>query len=217
MIERHIHSLCIEDPGTEEPAATRERLGAGLPRGAARRMTQLGLLLGSAFEKVRPGPEDTIVYASTYAESRALEDYLASFPTPSPTLFQSSIHPSAVQQALIVRNQPVSQLFPLTGRGQLVAHAVQAALLSGSACVILCGGEERGTWTREHGMASSESFAFALALTRDNVDSLGTLALEPGADPDGDFTLPQFFAALRSGSPLRQQAAPGLTLTLTWH
>jgi hypothetical protein len=217
MIERHIQALQIEDPGPEEPDATRERLGASLPRGAARRMTQLGLLMGGVLETVRPGPEDTIVYASTYAESRALEDYLASFPTPSPTLFQTSIHPSAVQQALIARRQPVRQLFPLTGRAQLVAHAAQAALLSGSPCVILCGGEERGTWTRENDMASSESFAFALALTRERAGSLGTLGLEPGAGLGGEFTLPQFFAALRGRRPVREPAAPGLTLTLAWH
>jgi hypothetical protein len=180
-------------------------------------MTQLGLLLGSAFETVKPRPGDTIVYASTYAESRALEDYLASFPTPSPTLFQSSIHPSAVQQALIARRQPVRQLFPLTGRMQLVAHAVLAALFASSQCVILCGGEERGTWTRDRGMASSQSFAFALALTADETGSLGKLGLEPGADPGGEFTLPQFFAALRNRSPLREPVAPGLTLRLTWN
>ena len=93
-------------------------------------MTQLGLLMGGVLDPLRPGEEDGLVYASSYGESRALHDYLASFPTASPTLFQTSIHPSAVQQVLIARQQPVRELFPLGGRAQLVAHAAQAALLS---------------------------------------------------------------------------------------
>jgi len=217
MIERQIHALATEDPGTEDLGATRERLGGRFPRGATRRMTQLGLLLGSALEAVQPGPADSIVYASCFAESHALEEYLASFPTPSPTLFQTSIHPSAVQQALIARQQPVCLLVPLTGDRQLVAHAVQAALLSGSPRAILCGGEERGTWSRARDFASPEGFAFAMALTRERTGALGTLGLGPCADPCGECTLPHFFAALRNRSPLRWATATGMTLSLTWH
>jgi hypothetical protein len=216
VIERHIHLLRIEDPGFEEPAATRDRLRSLYPRGAARRMTQLGMLLGSAFDGIDPGGEDAIVYASSYAENRALEEYLASFPSVSPTLFQTSIHPSAVQQAMIGRRQAVGQFFPLTGRAQLVAHAVQTALLVPGRRVVLCGGEERGTWSRAHDIASDRSFAFAVALSSEPAGSLGTLGLESSEAPDGALSLPDFFAALRDRRSLLHAAAPGLTLSLTW-
>src|SRR5690349_16951016 len=146
MLERYVHALSLADIGDEEPAATRERLKDRFPRGATRRMTQLGLLIGAALEELAPQSDDAVVYASAYAETRALENYLDSFPAASPTLFQTSIHPSAVQQELIGRQHPVNEFFPLTGRAHLVAHAVQAALLCDAPRVLLCGGEERGTW-----------------------------------------------------------------------
>lgn len=179
-------------------------------------MTQLGLLLGHVLGKLAPGENDTLVYASVYAESRALEDYLVSFPAASPTLFQTSIHPSAVQQALIARQQPVRQFFPHTGRAQLVAHALQSALLATTPRSILCGGEERGTWLREHGAASDSSFAFALALTTESTGALGTLSLAPSERDEGELTLPDFFAALAERRSLHQPVAPGLLLRLNW-
>lgn len=217
MIERHLHAVRIENPGLEEPAATRERLRELFPRGATRRMTQLGLLLGSVLDGIKLTADDTLVYASAYAESQALEDYLTSFPSASPTLFQTSIHPSAVQQVLIARQQPLPQFFPLTGHRQLAAHAVQAALLAATPRVLLCGGEERGTWLVECGVASLESFAFAVVLSNDPAGALGTLRLTANDEPDSALTLPEFFTLLRERRPLHQAAAPGLTLDLAWH
>src|SRR6187549_1436217 len=101
MLESYLHALSLADAGDEDLATTRERLKERFPRGATRRMTQLGLLVGAALEEFSPQPDDALVYASAYAETRALEGYLESFPAASPTLFQTSIHPSAVQQALI--------------------------------------------------------------------------------------------------------------------
>src|SRR5690606_36664627 len=98
MIERWIKALHLEDAGTESADATRERLRDVFPRSSARRMTRLGMMLGSTLAPLKIESGDTLVYSSMYAETRALEDYLASFPSASPTLFQTSIHPSAVQQ-----------------------------------------------------------------------------------------------------------------------
>src|SRR3954469_10215370 len=154
MLERYIHGLSVADIGDEDHAATRERLKGRFPRGATRRMTQLGLIIGAAIEELGPRADDAVVYASAYAETRALEGYLDSFPSASPTLFQTSIHPSAVQQALIGRQQAVNEFFPLTGRAHLVAHAVQTAFLSPASRVVVCGGEERGTWLLEQKAAS---------------------------------------------------------------
>lgn len=218
MPERYLQALSVADVGLEEPAVTRERLKERFPRGATRRMTQLGLLVGAALEDLAPRPEDAVVYASAYAETRALEGYLDSFPGASPTLFQTSIHPSAVQQALIARQQPVEEFFPLTGRAHLVAHAMQAALLCPASRVLLCGGEERGTWLLERKAASDRSFAFALALTRAPAGALARVSLE-SCGPElavSELTLPQFFDALRDRRALEGVAAPGLRLQLMW-
>jgi len=218
MLERYLQALSVTDAGLEEPGATRERLKDRFPRGATRRMTQLGMLVGAALEDLGPAAEDAVVYASAYAETRALEGYLDSFPSASPTLFQTSIHPSAVQQALIGRQLPVREFFPLTGRLHLPAHAVQAALLSPAARVLLCGGEERGTWLLERKAASDRTFAFALALGRQPEGALARVAIE-GVDPAapaGAFTLTEFFDALRARRALDLIAAPGLRLEVQW-
>ena len=216
MLERYLQALSLADPGLEEPAATRERLRERFPRGATRRMTQLGLLVGVALDDLEPRADDAVVYASSYAETRALEAYLESFPTASPTLFQTSIHPSAVQQALITRQHPVGEFFPLTGRRHLVAQALQTAMLSPAPRVLVCGGEERGTWLLEKGYASARTFAFAFALTAEPEGALARLSLGPAAGPAGGLALEPFFDALAARQTLDVVAAPGLRLTLTW-
>lgn len=216
MPERYLQALSVTDPGLEEPAATRERVKDRFPRNATRRMTQLGLLVGAALDELGPRPDDAIVYASSYAESQALEAYLDSFPTPSPTMFQTSIHPSAVQQAMIARQQPVREFFPLTGRAHLAAQAVQAALLADSPRVLLCGGEERGTWLLEKNSASARTWAFALALTRDPENALATVALEPAEGTNEGLSLEAWFDALVARRAVDAIAAPGLRLKVTW-
>ena len=218
MPELFLHTLSLADAGDENLAGTRERLKDRFPRGATRRMTQLGLLVGAALDEVSPRPDDAVVYASGFAETGALEGYLDSFPTASPTLFQTSIHPSAVQQALINRQHAVGEFFPLTGRAHLVAHAMQAALLATAPRVIVCGGEERGSWLLEHRAASDRSFAFALALGPGASGALARVSLTAAAESDasGTLALPEFFDALRARRSLDLVAAPGLRLNFTW-
>jgi hypothetical protein len=216
MLERYLHALSLADPGEEDPAATRERLRERFPKGATRRMTQLGLLVGAALDDMVPRVDDAIVYATAYGESRALEAYLDSFPAASPTLFQTSIHPSAVQQAMITRQHPVAEFFPLTGRGHLVAQALQTALLSAASRVLVCGGEERGTWLLARGVASARTFAFAFALATEPAGALACLSLAPHAGAAGEFPLPAFFAALTGRQTLDRIVGPGLRLTLDW-
>lgn len=218
MIERYLSAVSVADASAEDLAGTRERLKDRFPRGSTRRMTQLGLLVGAALDDLGLQTDDAVVYASAYAESRALEAYLESFPSASPTLFQTSIHPSAVQQALINRQHPIGEFFPLTGRAHLVGHAVQVALLSPARRVLLCGGEEKGTWLLDNKVASDRAFAFALALTKDSTDAIGRVSLvsksDPGATPE--FSLPDFFDALVARRPLDCAASPGLGLVLQW-
>jgi hypothetical protein len=218
MLERHLHALSLAEADHEDLAATRERLKDQFPRGATRRMTQLGLLVGTALEELKPGADDALVYASAYAETRALEGFLESFPTASPTLFQTSIHPSAVQQALITRQHPIGEFFPLTGRAHLVAHAFQTALLAVAPRVIVCGGEERGTWLLEQNAASDRTFAFALSLGSSPDGAMARVRLDtaPADAVAREFTLPEFFDALRLRRSIDCVAAPGLQLNLDW-
>ncbi len=216
MLERRIQAIATDDAGGESPPETRERLRGEFPPGGSRRMTTLGLLVGSALGRLRPEPADAIVYASAYAESGALEGFIDSFPTPSPTLFQTSIQPSAVQQFLIGRQLPVGEFLPLSGGPLLGFHALRAAFLSDAPRVLLCGGEERGTWLLDHGLASDRTFAFALALAgADAPAGVGSVRLAR-ADGRGDLCVAALFDLLHRRSPFSGPIAPGWRLELEW-
>ncbi len=217
MIERFIHHLRVELPPVEEAAAgARIRLADKFPRTALRRMTHLGLLAGSALDGAPLGPDDALVYASTFAETRALEDFLTSFPAASPLLFQTSIHPGGIQQVLIGRQQPIARLWPLAGCRRLVEQALLTALLEPAARVALLGGEERGSWMLEQGVASARAFAFAIILTRDPENASGRLAFAPGSQADESCpTLENFALSLAARQPLAWHGANG-RWTLEW-
>jgi hypothetical protein len=216
MLERHIQALVTDDATGEAPAATRERLKGNFPAGATRRMTNLGMLVGSALARMVPGEDDSVVYATGYAESCALEGFLDSFPTPSPTLFQTSIHPSAVQQLMIGRQQPLRELMPISGGPLIAFHALRATLLSPASRSILCGGEERGSWLLEHGLASDRTFAFAMALTvEETANAAGRVRISRDGG-DGRLSLPPFFDLAHARKPFDGMIAPGWRMALEW-
>ena len=212
MTERFIHHLKVELPAPDEIAAgARVRLADKFQRNALRRMTHLGLLVGSVLEGAPLGPEDALVYATTFAETRALEDFLLSFPAASPLLFQTSIHPGGVQQVLIGRQQPIARLWPLAGRTRLVEQALVTALLEPASKVALVGGEERGTWMLEHEMAAARPFAFAAVLTRDPAGAVARVKLdrEEGGSDEACPSLENFALALAERRPLSWRGAGG--------
>ena len=223
MLERILLRLHTDDAGVEEPSITRDRLKAGFPLGTTRRMTQLGLMVGTALDRVEAGPADSVTYASTFGETRALEGYLDSYPGASPTLFQTSIHPSAVQQGRVVRQGALREFFPVAGGEHLVLSALLVALLEPSGQSIFCGGEERGTWLRERGLGSPRSFGFAVALGR-KVGAgvpLGRLRLieaEGGREDDsgGTLSLCDWFDLLHGRHSYAGAVGPGWRLELTW-
>ena len=218
MIERFIHHVRVELPPVEESAAgARVRLADKFPRTALRRMTHLGLLVGSVLEGASLGPEDALVYASTFGETRALEDFLHSFPAASPLLFQASVHPGGVQQVLIGRQQSLARLWPLASLTRLVELALTTALLEPARQVALVGGEERGTWMRDHGMAAERSFAFALLLSREASGAIGRVSLDPGlaASAINCPALENFAGALAGRHPLHWQGGDG-AWSVTW-
>jgi hypothetical protein len=184
MIERFVHFAKVDLPAAGEDAAqARVRLADRFPRGATRRMTHLGMMLGAAADGLQIQADDAVVYVTSYGETRSLEDYLRSFPTPSPLLFQSSIHPSGAQQVLIGRQQPVARLWPVAARERAVEQGLLGVLLEPASRVVLLGGEERGTWLLERGVASDRSFAFALLATNSSANALGRIAFSPGPAP----------------------------------
>jgi len=212
MLERHIQFMRVERPDpSETAAAARARLADRFPRPTLRRMTHLGLLVGTALDGVELGADDAVVYASTFAETRALEDFLASFPAASPLLFQTSIHPSAIQQVLIGRQQPVRRFWPVTGRRRLVESALLAALMEPAPRVVLAGGEERGSWMLEQNMASDQAFAFGLVLATDPTGARGRVRFQPD-DSAPDATCPTLLAlaeAVARQEALRWRGAGG--------
>ncbi len=217
MIERYIHHLRVELPAAAETAVeARLRLAEKFPRTALRRMTHLGLLIGSTLDGAPLGPEDALVFASTYAETRALEEFLASFPAASPLLFQTSIHPGGVQQVLIGRQQPIARLWPLAGRTRVVEQALLTALLEPAPRVALVGGEERGTWMLERGMASATSFAFAAILTHEPAGAVGHVAFAPGAQTDDACPSLEHFARILAGRSALNWRGAGGAWTLEW-
>lgn len=219
MLERHIQFVRVEQPPSpaETTAGARVRLGAKFPRTSLRRMTHLGLLTGAAIDGLELRPDDAVIYASTYAETQALEDYLTSFPAASPLLFQTSIHPSAVQQILIGRQQAVGRFWPMAGRARLVESALLGALLEPAPRVLVLGGEERGRWLLEQNAASDRAFAFGLLLARESEGAIGRVRFVPdGNSPDGPVpALGAFADALAGRQPLAWTGAGG-NWGLTW-
>jgi hypothetical protein len=217
MIERFLHHVRVELPDPAETAVgARVRLADRFPRTALRRMTHLGLLVGSTLDGVPLGPDDAVVFATTYAETRALEDFLVSFPAASPLLFQTSIHPGAVQQVLIGRQQPVARLWPLAGRTRLVEQALLTALLEPAARVAVVGGEECGTWMLEQGMASARAFAFAAWLTREPAGASGRVVFVPGSTAEDPGPALEEFAQALTDRRALGWAGSGGTWELEW-
>jgi len=211
MLERHIQHVRVERPDPAETAAeARVRLGGKFARTALRRMTHPGLLAGSALDGLALQADDAVVYASMYAETRALEDYLASFPAASPLLFQASIHPSALQQVMIGRQQPIRRFWPMTGP-RLVEAALLTALIDPAPRVALVAAEERGTWLLEHRAAGGRPFAFAVLLVSEAAGSSGRISFQPAEDSTDEPvpTLEGFADALAERRPLGWRGAGG--------
>lgn len=216
MLERYITRLATDDGSLEESAVTRERLKSRFAPGATRRMTLLGMLVGSVLEGFSIQEADTLVYASAFGESRALEAYLDSFPEASPTLFQTSIHPSGVQQGLVGRQRSIHQLFPHAGGRALPSCALRTAFLATSNRVILCGGEERASWMTERGVASDRTFAYALALSSaPGASVLGKIQLSTSVE-QGQLSHLEWFALLCGRRPFAGAISGGVGMRLTW-
>ena len=216
MLERTILKACVLRSGAEQPAVLRERLKGVFPPGASRRMTLLGMLVGSAIARASPEPVEAVVYSSAFGESLSLEAYLRSYPCPSPTLFQSSIHPSAFQQQHILAQRSVARAVPLAGGPELVLQSALACAVAPEGRLLWCGGEERGSWLRELGIAADESFAFAMLLgLASDPSPIGRLRLE-ASPASGSLSLGSWARMLDERVAWSGPAGEGWTLHLEW-
>jgi hypothetical protein len=220
MLERYFSCVGTDDAGSEDAASIRARLRDGFTPAFGRRATILGLLIGGVLRKALDRNCEAIVYASAYGETRTLADFLDSFPHASPTLFQTSVHPSAVQQVMIDRQQPVREYIPLAGGRCLAARALVTAILAPAERVVLCGGEERGSWMTEYQMASDRSFAFALALQRSrDASTQGRIRLLPIVESNAatdPISFPAWFELLHGRRNFSGPVSAEWQLELEW-
>lgn len=202
MPELFVHACrLVRIPEQEEPAERfvaelREQLGPRLTR----RMSLLGLSLTAALRDHSFADDPTLVYTTTFTEAQALEKYIDSFPHASPLLFQMSIHPGGIEQAMIARQQAVTEFFPLAGDRGIITQSLRTAFLSTRSRTIWTGGEECGDWLVEANCASDQTFAWALALSDQSEGAEARIGWEIEAGGGNPLTMDtcQFFAALEA-------------------
>lgn len=190
-----------------------------LPRAQGRRMNPLGLALDLALEGDLPGANEPLVYISRHATLRAVEDFLKSFPHPSPLSFQNAIHPAGIEQCLVAKHASMGELIPVADDNLSgVAAALRATFHAPGRVRRFVGGEERGTWLRELGAAAGETYAFAITLTDDEEPgTLGTISRDASSEEnESPLTSLAFANAIAERKPLNF-GLPGFgRFVLTW-
>ena len=199
-----IEAVEFIDGGCDRAEEARVTFKSHFPGRSARRMTHLGMMVGVCLQKVGIARETPIVFASTFAESASLERFIDSFPEASPAMFQSSIHPSSVEQALIPNKQAIDRFYPITSDRNLSGQILESAFLLAENEITLLGGEEAGSWLCEQRLASCQAFAFGMKLKRGG-EGLGTVSLDRSSSIEGAAcpSFPEFARALGERHNLR--------------
>lgn len=180
MNSRAITFAAARPPVQTLPEDERKALRQNFKPLVARRLTALPLLIGELTKGAPTSPDDEWIFASEFGGAISLENFLASFPTPSPTHFQNSIQPGPLDLVNVSHRQPARQLTPLIGGETLLAEALLTALISPARVVHLVGGEEFGEWSSSHDLGSTMTFAYYLRLELSPPDALGELTFTPG-------------------------------------
>lgn len=162
MHKRYIQSFQSLFLDTDDEKSGLASAMANLPKRSVRRMSRLGIMLHHLLKDMSLDLRTTLIYGTSFSECTSLESYLDSFPHASPTGFQNSIHPSGIEQALILKKQEVGAFFPLAGQNNLMMQMLKLAFSSQAPDVVLCGGEEKGGWLADYALAYGCSFAFAM-------------------------------------------------------
>lgn len=218
MRELYIKKKAVWTETTVNDPHALVELKAGFPGRSARRMTRLGMQVSHVLRELGIDEACSLVYATSYSETCTIEKFLDSFPYPSPQAFQTSIHPGGVEQFLIQNKQAVTEFFPLAGKENLLFRALDTARLCAGETILLCGGEERGTWLSVSGVSSETNYAWALETQKKPSDAtIGRIAWRGLAEAKGDASvLPAFVAALQSESAYQYRAPEGGELELNW-
>lgn len=199
-----IRSAAVFLPDTEAAAsAALEARRDTLPRASARRMSLMGLAFDLVMDGESPAETDSLTLATEFGMTRTLEDYLASFPSPSPLAFQNSIHPAGAEQYLVPRRLALSEFLPLAGEGvPLLAGALRSLFHSRAPVRRLLVGEERGTWMSDADCGAPRTFAFRLTVSDEVDGALGELTRHPSGEAGGRLSPPGFAAALAERRPV---------------
>lgn len=218
MNELYLMKKAVWTEAAVDDAAALAELKADFPGRAARRMTRLGMQLSRVLAELDVDEACSLVYATTYSETRTIEKFLDSFPYPSPQAFQTSIHPGGVEQFLIRERQPVTEFFPLAGGVDLLFRALDTAWLCAGETIVICGGEERGTWLKGPGISSETNYAWAVQVRKaPAAGSLGRIAWEGGSDAAIEATeIQRFVQALQAQSAYHHHAPGGGEMELSW-
>jgi hypothetical protein len=218
MNKLYINQCAVWTEPTADDAESLAALKAEFPGRSARRMTRLGMQMTHVLRDLPVDRRCSLVYATSYSETCTIEKFLDSFPYPSPQAFQTSIHPSGVEQFLIQNQQPVTEFFPIAGGDDLILRCLSTAQLCQSEDVILCGGEERGTWLCKDGVSSEVNFAWAVAVSEaDRTDSIGSIEWQGMAEATGDgAVIAQFLDALKNRTAYTYTSPNGGKLEVNW-
>ncbi len=217
MLTRFLHIVSTFGPFSEMDADAIKALKSNFPPLVSRRMTKPALMLGACLKDQTIDPADAVIFTTTYSETMCLEKYLDSFPTPSPLMFQNSIHPSGIEQLLIARKQPVEEFMSFAGDNRLVHSALVAAFVSETPRQWIVGTEEIGTWLTEHKRASDVDFAYAILLSSDSANAVAKIEWRPqSVSQDTPETDLDFLKILDHRMPCRMKAASLGELELTW-
>lgn len=215
MNKLFLQQIQIAEPFQLLSREERKLFGEGLPAGSLRRMSSLGVMIYFLLKKMDLSDIQQVVYASRHGETNALEGYMDSFPHPSPVKFQTSIHPSSVQQVFIALQQSVPYFLPLAGAAHSILKALQITLtLQQNPLLIL--GEEPGSWLVDLDMAYPRGALCMMALSSDVSGAVAEL--EWSAEETANFSPDLFeWINLLQKRENVQLSAPELgTLSMTW-
>jgi hypothetical protein len=218
MSELYVKRKAVWTEPSLNDAEALASLKVEFPGRSARRMTRLGMQVSHVLRQLEIDAACGLIYATTYSETCTIEKFLDSFPFPSPQAFQTSIHPSGVEQFLIQNKLSITEFFPLAGEDDLLIRALETVLLCSAQKVILCGGEERGTWLAESGVSAETNYAWAIEFEKQPSDqAIGQISWEGLAAAEGDpAILVNFIEALQSQSAYHYHAPEGGQLELSW-
>lgn len=220
MHKRYIHFANCVGPFEAIDSIRLKELKANFPPRTSRRMTKLALLIGECVKGFPLAEADTLIYTTTFSESICLENYLASFPTPSPLGFQNSIHPSGLEQVLIAKSQPVSEFLSFAGRAHVMHSAITAACMSDNQNQWIIGAEEKGNWLTEKKYASEADFAFCIGLNQDPVGATGSISWDPDvsdfSDASHSLTTETFFSLVLNKKSWRSYCESLGEIVIEW-